>query len=244
MPHSFTFSTTTGRLEVALPSGGKTTLQFTDALTDSNIEFPGEMIGASSTAAYLLTQANENLVNATNIGLLTTGVAYFTTSGGIATISTKAIGTASGTIAAGDHTHSTYLTDAPSDGTLYGRLDGEWSAVTEGGSGGVEVYSETETAIGTWLGSTLYRKVINIGVLPNTTTKNVAHGISNMNYVSRLSGTAQSAVGQTLTLNHNNLTDLSNQITCYCNKTNVSVACASNRSDFSGYIVLEYTKTA
>jgi len=46
-------------------------------------------------------------------------------------ISFPGFGTNHTTAAYGDHTHS-YLTDAPSDGSTYGRKDGAWAAVTGG----------------------------------------------------------------------------------------------------------------
>ena len=43
------------------------------------------------------------------------------------------------------------------------------------------VYSTTEQVCGTWIdGKTLYQKTIDFGALPNSTTKEVAHGISNV----------------------------------------------------------------
>lgn len=46
------------------------------------------------------------------------------------------------------------------------------------------IYSTKEQVVGKWIdGKTLYRKVINFGVLPNATTKSVAHGLSNISFV-------------------------------------------------------------
>jgi hypothetical protein len=48
-----------------------------------------------------------------------------------------------------------------------------------GGSGGIALVTGTEIATNDTLdGSTLYKKYISFGTLPNTGTKNVAHGIS------------------------------------------------------------------
>lgn len=46
-----------------------------------------------------------------------------------------------------------------------------------------EIYSTTETKVGTWLGHDLYRKTIDNVALPNNGSKNVATGLSNVNYV-------------------------------------------------------------
>ncbi|MHA2063630.1 MAG: hypothetical protein ACXABY_04520 [Candidatus Thorarchaeota archaeon] len=46
----------------------------------------------------------------------------------------KNFGTTAGTVSEGNHTHASYLTDAPSDGSEYLRKDGAW-VVASGGSG-------------------------------------------------------------------------------------------------------------
>lgn len=51
------------------------------------------------------------------------------------------------------------------DGTSISISNGVISAV--GGSGSGETYSTTETIIGTWEGSTLYRKLFHLGNMPN-----------------------------------------------------------------------------
>lgn len=45
-------------------------------------------------------------------------------------------------------------------------------------------YSTSEQKIGTWInGNPIYRKVIEVGNMPNNTTKNVAHGIDGLDAV-------------------------------------------------------------
>ena len=47
----------------------------------------------------------------------------------------------------------------------------------------------------TWVdGKPIFRKVIDFGVLPNTASKNVAHGISNLEFVKKLRGMSLNAV--------------------------------------------------
>ena len=59
-------------------------------------------------------------------------------------------------------------------------LLGEGNITIEGSSGGSStVYSTEEQVVGTWVdGSTVYRKVIHYGTMPNKTSKTVAHNIS------------------------------------------------------------------
>ena len=64
------------------------------------------------------------------------------------------------------------------DGTSITITDGVISAV--GGSGGGDVYSTTETLIGSWMGAPLYRKCYNIAALPNNTELRISHGLTNV----------------------------------------------------------------
>ena len=105
------------------------------------------------------------------------------------------------------------------------------------------VYSTTETVIGTWLGKPLYRKVIDFGTLPNTTTKSVNHNISNLNKIVSMKGYAYNGTNFN-PLPSTNVNSLGNQMALYCNATQVIVATGADRSNFTeSYVVLEYTKT-
>ena len=106
-----------------------------------------------------------------------------------------------------------------------------------------DVYSTEETIIGTWLGKPLYRKTVNIGALPNATAKNVAHNITNIDYIVRFYGTAMSAAKHTLPLPHVNTGNISYGVLLQVGKTNVEIETGYNRSDYSGYVTIEYTKT-
>lgn len=55
------------------------------------------------------------------------------------------------------------------DGTTITIDDGVISAVGGGGGNAYGAFSTNETEIGTWLGSPLYRKVYNLGNMPNNT---------------------------------------------------------------------------
>ena len=131
------------------------------------------------------------------------------------------------------------------DGTTVTITDGVISAV--GGSGSGEIYSTTETVIGAWLGSTFYRKVIELPAMPNNTSKQVQTGLSNVNVV-KLSGIAKTSDGScVITLPYNSTVSAANNITFIAENTGAQIAitAGSDRSAFtSGYAVLEYTKNS
>lgn len=104
-------------------------------------------------------------------------------------------------------------------------------------------YSKEEQVIGTWIdGRPLYRKVIDTGVLPNTTTKNVAHEISNAVFI-KMEGIAY-ADNIYLPLPYvdsaNKLTDILLRIV----GGNIVIISGSDRSAFTNsHVTLEYIKT-
>jgi len=107
-------------------------------------------------------------------------------------------------------------------------------------------YSTTETKIGTWIdGKPLYRKVVNFGTLPNSTTKTVAHSISNIDSIAFVKGMAKA----TSTGNCWPLPFLfegsqsSYNIRTFVNNTNIEMWCDNDRSNYTAYITIEYTKT-
>lgn len=111
-------------------------------------------------------------------------------------------------------------------------------------------YSTTETRIGTWINDKpIYRKVINFGNLPNNNVKRVNHNISNMDRVTRLTGITQVDLGGTYGLTWNPLpliysgSEYIYNTTLSCNKTEIVCRTAQDRSGFSAYIIIEYTKT-
>lgn len=107
-----------------------------------------------------------------------------------------------------------------------------------------ENYSTSEQVIGTWIdGKPIYRKVVNFGTLPNATTKEVSSGLTNVDTIVSLRGIAQSSSGafpMPIVLN----STFANQTTLYYNKSNntIQIIAGSNRSSYTGYIILEYTK--
>lgn len=106
-------------------------------------------------------------------------------------------------------------------------------------------YSTEEHLTGRkWIdGKPTYEKTIDCGALPNNTTKNVAHNIANLDEVIELSGSARRSEGTRLPLPFTSADSLSNNIQVYSNDTNIVIIAGTNRSNYTGYVTLEYTKT-
>lgn len=105
-------------------------------------------------------------------------------------------------------------------------------------------YSTTEQNTGRlWIdGKTIYRKQVSLGSLTNTTPKSVAHGITNLGTVVSLTGFATNGtVFLPLPLARYN--NFASQIGLYMDTTNVVVEPGNDRTTYTGYVVIEYTKT-
>ena len=109
---------------------------------------------------------------------------------------------------------------------------------------GTEVYSTNETVIGTWIdGKPIYRKVIDFGALPKTSTKSMPHGISNIDKFIRVYGTANRVdTGDGRVMPYAVSSD-AGSIELYQNKTTITVTTTNDRSPYKAYVILEYTKT-
>jgi hypothetical protein len=109
---------------------------------------------------------------------------------------------------------------------------------------GADVFSNSETLTDkTWLGKPVYRKVINMGTGPSFGTKNVAHGITGQTQfvgVKIFTWDGVSGFGYTLV-------DVGASVgqveLCFASPTNVNWYAGLNRTSFTGYAVVEYTKT-
>lgn len=106
-----------------------------------------------------------------------------------------------------------------------------------------EHYSSTERATGrVWIdGSPIYSKVISLGTMPNTTTANVAHGISDLDNILSYRGFMSDGS------NHYPLpyvdTTTASLVEIKATDTNIVIVTATNWSLFTGYLFVEYTKT-
>lgn len=131
--------------------------------------------------------------------------------------------------------------------TIYIRqkLNGNWLPWR---SVGEDIYSTEEQVIGTWIDNKpLYRKMFDFGALPSSSTKDVAHNISNVKHI-------HINLGETMWVHSNNdfisrtmvfSPIFANYISnLYTNESVVSVI--TNNTDASSFkmlICLEYTKT-
>ena len=106
-------------------------------------------------------------------------------------------------------------------------------------------YSATEQNTGCfWTdGKTIYRKVISLGSLPNATPGSTAHGISNLSTVVRLSGFATNGT-IFLPLPLARYSNFASQIGLYADTANIVVEPGNDRTTYTGYVVIEYTKTS
>jgi hypothetical protein len=107
----------------------------------------------------------------------------------------------------------------------------------------IKLYSEEEVNTKqVWIdGKEIYRKVIDIGTLPNATIKNTGHGIASFSNLVRIYGIANN--GSTyLTIPHVSSSAAANQINMQVTTANVRISTAIDFSAYSGHVILEYTK--
>jgi hypothetical protein len=92
----------------------------------------------------------------------------------------------------------------------------------------------------------VFRKVINFGALPNTTTKSVAHGITltGATTFTRIYGAASNTTGKVyIPLPYVSLT-AGDSVQIYVDATNVNVITGNDKSAFTTtYIILEYLQS-
>ena len=96
-----------------------------------------------------------------------------------------------------------------------------------------------------WIdGSNIYRKVIEFGSLPDTTTKSVNHNISNLGQAITITGIATATTGNRLPLPFSHETNMNQCIRLYCNATQVIIGTGQDRSGYIGIVIMEYTKSS
>ena len=124
-----------------------------------------------------------------------------------------------------------------------GTLDVEGDIYSNGSKIG-ETYSTSEIKVGTWInGKPIYRKTVNFGALPNATTKSVAHGAANVEQVVSVSGTFNNgSMAFFLPYTNPDGGGIYN-IAIYRNGSNIAIQTGSDRTAYSGYATIEYTKS-
>lgn len=106
-------------------------------------------------------------------------------------------------------------------------------------------YSTTEQVVAKWIDNAdVYEKVVDTGALPNNTTKNVAHGISNIGVIISAIGFAQNSTNNNgLTLPFVDVSGVQYSVGVQVDDTDVKISAGSDRTGFdTSYVVLRYTK--
>lgn len=131
------------------------------------------------------------------------------------------------------------------NGTIYMVTDDPSDSSSGGGGGGSsENYSYTEQAVGTWVdGSTIYKKTIDFGTLPNSTTKEVEAGLTNVGIVIKIEGICY-LPSYFATLDSNNSSGDVGWIFGYYKGAD-KIRCVTNydRSSYRAYVTIYYTKS-
>jgi hypothetical protein len=111
-----------------------------------------------------------------------------------------------------------------------------------------DYYSTNEKIIGVWTdGKPLYQKTVNFGTLPNNTKKAVAHGISNIEKVISIDGSAYGTTGgifyaftfPNVGTNNQYAYDIAIDIT----GANIDITTQTDRTFLTGIVTIKYTKT-
>lgn len=101
------------------------------------------------------------------------------------------------------------------------------------------IYTATERMIGSYLGKPLYQKTIDCGALPNTTTKSVAHNISNADMIFIQCGFAYASTGSIIPIPYGSQVLLE-----IAKADNIKITTTSNYSAYTNsYVIVRYTKT-
>lgn len=110
-------------------------------------------------------------------------------------------------------------------------------------------YSTTERVIGTWIdGKPLYQKTFDFGALPNSALKDVAHGIANVAMIWVYDGFCYQPNGDYFaqlinTAPVSGTADNKGEWYFGCSSTYIRCLTAQDRSNYSAYVTLRYTKT-
>lgn len=118
------------------------------------------------------------------------------------------------------------------------------TAFTDDGDTGADVYSTTETLTNKlWIdGKPIYRKVVDLGTMPDTTAKSVAHGISSLENVVELRAMMTNGEGWFLPIPFVS-GSFEYQISLTTSDTNITVTAFMDRTAWHGWAVIEYTKS-
>lgn len=107
------------------------------------------------------------------------------------------------------------------------------------GGSALHDYSSDEQLVGFWFDKPRYEKTFDIGNLPNSTTKLVPHNISDIDKIVSITGFCDNGNGLYFGLP----TVSSSHIAIYVDGANINIQTTSDRTEFSGFVTLQYTKS-
>ena len=107
------------------------------------------------------------------------------------------------------------------------------------------IYSEDEEQVGIWIdGKPLYQKTVSCGALPNAGTKQVSHGVSNIDTITRVFGFANGGSGCMPIPYSTNSTSANIGVNITADNANINLFTGSDRSNIiNTYVTIQYTKT-
>ncbi len=104
-------------------------------------------------------------------------------------------------------------------------------------------YSESEAKTGLkWAtGKNIHRKTVTISALPNAGSGSTAHGIVNLDTITRIWGICKDGTNY-LPIPYADTAATGTQVEVYADATNITIVTGTDRRGDSAYITLEYTK--
>lgn len=138
--------------------------------------------------------------------------------------------------------HIAYAKDGIS---IMGKYDDNDGGLLQVGGKNILKYSTSETNTGKiWIdGKPIYRKVVDLGSLPDTSQKKVSHNISNLDTVVFLSGMTTGEMKYIIPQTRGNQNYLEHQIGMWCNSTDITIETGRDRTSTFAFAIIEYTKT-
>lgn len=109
-----------------------------------------------------------------------------------------------------------------------------------------DIYSDEERVIGCWRdGKPIYQKCVDFGAMPNASAKYVPHGIAGIDTLVHFEFFPYNSARTFLTMPYTVTASqyINYQTNFIVDATNIGVECGTDRSAFSGYAILQYTKT-
>lgn len=255
---------TVNNATLTIQKNGTTVKTFTanaSSNVTANITVPTKTSDLTNDAGYTTNTGTITKVQANGTDVASSGTANIpaasTSAYGVTKLSSSTSSTSTTLAATPSAVKSAYdLASGKATITMTTTDPGEGSALAAnnfvavyGGDPIILDYSTSEVNTGAkWIdGSTIYKKTINFGALPNATEKNVAHNITNLNRVIKAEGYSyRSSDHVTYPIPFISApTGTTYNIGFTVNSTNIALSTGTDRSNITEcYITLYYTKTS